>query len=336
MSVDTWVLHDMLPAYYGFFTELNPKRYPITTIVGAKGVRTLTNKEYNLTYHENADSTSGNVKADNSVPTLGSTGFTLGSNTVQVFDEGYAQTYARRGDQQLGQTIGYNNPSNASVEPDARARGAADALHRIKSQLEWQAREGTYEIPSSGTTGVWSQLGYRYARGIEVGTATGAVAGTGTLGTLGTLSYSATLDTIQNIWDKKLMTNGILAVCNSTVKRQLTAIMKSEYDFGKNGALIDVQGVNLERWVTDFGNVDILLTHNFPQNDLYFLNLEYMEMLARPVPGLGFLFEEELAKTSAADTHRIYAEMGMNWQTGSAHGRIFGIGSTVSGGLAVS
>ena len=84
MSVDTWVLHDMLPARYGFFTELNPKLYPVTSMVAAKGVGILKNKQYGMTYHTNEDATTGNVKADNSVPTLGSTGFTDGSNTVQV------------------------------------------------------------------------------------------------------------------------------------------------------------------------------------------------------------------------------------------------------------
>jgi len=344
MSSNGWILNKELPAYYGFFAELNPRENPITTLAAAKGLRIVDNQVYAQTFHTIANSSSANLKPDNASVTLGSTNFSTGSNTVQVWFEGGAETWARKGVQELGRVLGYKNPSNPSIEPIAKDRAVAEGISRIKSELEYIAREGAFAIPhagtTSGTTGTWEQRGYRYGDGLTIGTSVGGVAGTGTLGTLGTLTFDLVLDTLQDIWDKGNWRDGnLLAVCNSTVKRQLTDIFKTEYDFGKNGAMVTESGVNLLRWVTDFGNVDILLTHNFPGNDLYFLNMDHMHMVARPVPGMpqgGVLFEKDLPQTTAGDMTGVYAEMGMDYTSGSYHGRIFGIGSTVIGGQAVS
>lgn len=341
MSADGWIYNDELPAYYGFFHALNPQQNPVVTMLSAKGVTIVPNKVYGLTYHEIANETSANLKPDLAVPTKGSTNFTTGSNTCQVWFEGCGVSYARKGDQAMGRVVGYQNPSNPSIEPDPMARGLIEAVGKIKSQLEWIGREGEYAIPSTGTTGTWEQRGYRYAEGLTIGTCTGAVAGTGTLGTLGTLNFTLLQDTLQSIYDAGNWGNGVAltALCNSTVKRALTDIFKSEYNMGKNGVSTNKSGVNLTTFETDFGDVDILLTRNFPKNDLYFLNMGVMDIKVRPVPGMpdgGWLFEDEMAHTAAGKEVGIYTEMGIDYASGSFHGRIFGIGSTVSAGLAVS
>jgi len=346
-----YILHYEQPALFGFFTELNPNENPIVSMTfDAKPLHTVDEKIYGMTYHTNYQAASladVNVKPDNSSPTYGSSTHTSGSNCVQVWDEGAAETFARLGDQRLSRTLGYRNPSNNSVEPDALPRAKAEALDKIKSNLEYVIREGTFTLPhagtGAGTTGVWMQRGVRYADGLTVGTADGAVPGVGggTAGTFGTLSYTVTMDTLQTMWDKKLWQNGqsLVAVCNSTVKRALTTIFKDEFNFGENGQMVNVSGVNLMRFITDFGPVDIVLTHNFPGNDLYFFNMNYMEPIVRPVPGKpngGLLWERPIAQVTAADAVSFYGELGLNYQTGSAHGRIIGIGSTVIGGQSVS
>ena len=335
--MDLGVLHNELPAYFGYFTQLRPYDNPVTTLASAKGISLRTEKDYGLTYHTNARPDSSNTKTDNASPTIGSSGHTTGSNIINIFFEGAAQTLARKGDQRLGRTLGWSGPGNQSVEPDTMARGLAEALAKIKGQQEWVAREGTYTQPHAGTGGtteVYEQRGYRYAAGITNGTATGAAGTSGTSGTYGTLDYASVMDQLQNMWDKELWTPGdrMVAVCNSTVKRALSDIFISQLNFGKNGESINVSGVNLLSFVTDFGPVDIVMTHNFPKHDLYFLNMSYMEMLGRPVPGKGLMFELPIAQTTAAEEIGIYTEIGLNYQTGSAHGRIFAIGSTVSGG----
>ena len=343
MSSNGYILHKELDAYFGIFTELKPYENPVTTIAGAKGIRELANKEYSLVYHTNAEQASINAKPDNASPTLGSSTFTTGSNTVQVLMEGAGVTWARLGDQNLGRVLGWQDPSNPSIEPSPMARAEAEALAKMKGQLEYASREGTFTIPhagtTSGTTGVWIQRGIRYSAGLQVGTADGCTTGAGTLGTFGTLTYDVVLDTLQGIWDKRLWENGrpMVAVCNSNVKRQLTDIFKTEYNFGKNGVSINRAGVNLLEFETDFGPVQIVLTHNFPGNDLYLYNFDYMDLVGRPVPGKGMLFKTEMPQTTAGDLNAFYTEQGLDYRTGSAHGRILGIGSTPAiGGQNIS
>lgn len=338
------IWHGQFPFYPGVFFELNPVATPITTLVSKRGMRTTPNKFYTHTYHSNATQASANLIGDMGTVTFGSAGFTTGSNTVNIWFEGAFESWARRGDQQLGRVQGWQQEKNASFEPSVLARAKAEALDKIKRQFEYVAREGVFNLGggggegTSGTTGTWQQRGFRYAPGITVGTANGAVAGAGTLGTLGTLTYTKIMDTLQSLWSNRLWTGNLTAVCNANVKRQLTDIFKSEYNFGKNS--FDSRsdsGVALETFKTDFGQVDILLTYDFPANDLYFLNLDYMELVGRPVPGKGIMFEDQVISNGrAGDGVGYYTEMGLDHGPGQAHARIFGIGSTIVGGQAVS
>lgn len=344
MSSNGWNLNKDFPAYYGQFHALNPQENPIVTMLTAKGVTITPQKVYGLTYHTIPNASSANLKPDMASVTLGSTAFTNGSNTCQIWFEGAGESWARKGDQDLGRTLAWQNDSNPSVEPSTMDRGMAEALGRIKSQQEYIGREGQFNLPNggtvSGTTGSWVQRGYRYAEGLTVTLADGAGTGAGTLGTLGTLSFDKLQDHLQAIYDTGNWANGqpLLAVCNSTVKRQLTDIFKTEYNMGKNGLSVTRAGVNLLAFDTDFGAVEILLTRNTPANDLYFLNMNKMELMVRPVPGKpdgGWLFETVLPDEQAGERRGIYTEMGMNYSSGSFHGHIVGIGSTVVGGQAV-
>ena len=333
--------HDFYP---GIFTELNPYDNPVTTLVGQKGIRVLPQKAYTYTTHSNLESSSVDAKPDNASPTYGSSTFSNGSNTVQILYRGAQVSWARMGEQNLGRTLGWQGQSNPSREEDPMDRAIAEALGNMKSDLEWVSREGLYNLPqdgtTSGTTGTWQQRGYRYAPGINNKLADGAVAGAGTLGTLGTLTFDVVRDALESAWQSRLWTGGNNLVCftNSTGKKQLTDIFVDNFNMGKNGESRTEAGVNLLNFVTDFGGVDIALTHNMPQDTMYFLNTSVMELVARPVPGKGVFFTEDFGQGNekANRGKGVYAEIGMDHGVGSTHIRLTGVGSTVIGGQTVS
>lgn len=342
----TKVLHYDLPAYFGkIFTELQPAANPITTLAAAKGVSILEHKVYQQIEHTNYEASTlsqMNLKPDNASVTLGSTAFSAGSNTAQVWFEGFGETWARKGDQRAASVVDWGATGNPSVEPDTIPRGRVEALLRIKSQMEYVGREGTYNVPhagtTSGTTGTWSQRGIKNAANMTLGTASGGVILSGTLGTLGTITKKIVVDTLQTIWENRLWNPGtpIIALCNATVKRALTELMVSEFNFGKNGISNTFAGVNLLQFETDFGLMNIVLSHNVPKNDLYLLNYDYINIVGRPVPGEGLIFERKLPESTAGQTFGIYTEMGLNYTTGKAHGRIGALGSSVIGGQDLS
>ncbi len=336
------IWHGMFPFYPGIFFELSPIQTPITTLAARNGFRTTHNKLYTQTYHTNATQTSANLKGDKGTVDYGSTGFTTGSNTVNILFEGAYESWARRGDQQLGRTQGWQMQTNPSFEPSALGRARAEALDRMKRMLEFQARQGTFRIGggggegTSGTDAAWSQRGIRNDPQLTVGTANGAVTGSGTLGTYGTLTFSKIMDTLESLWLKRQW-NGesLLAISNSTAKRQITDIFVSNFNFGKNGISRTESGVSLTRFDTDFGPVDLAMSYDMPASDLYFLNVSKLQMVGRPVPGKGIMFEDPIISNGVAgDGVGIYAELGMDYGIGQNHAMIKGIGSVIIGGVA--
>jgi len=342
MSSDGLILNQELGYTPGIFTELNPYSNPVTTLVGQKGWRILPAKNYTYTYHSNAEQSSANLKPDNAGPTYGSSGFTNGSNTAQIFYEAAQVTWARDGEQNLTRTLNWQGPSNPSLEPRPMDRAKAEALAKIKSMLEYVGREGVLDMNNggAGTTGTWQQRGYRYAPGIQQQLADGAVVGAGTLGTFGTLTYDIVRNGLEKVWRSRLWESGRPLTCftQATGKKQLTDIMIGTFNLGKNGESRTEAGVNLERFDTDFGKVDIVLAHNLPENTMYFLNLDVMELVARPVPGRGFLFEKGFGEGNekANEGTGIYAEIGLDHGIGSTHLRLTGVGTAVVGGQTVS
>lgn len=325
--------------YPGVFTELNPEDFPITTLLSARGFDLLPQKQYTYTYHTNPDmlSVTPTVIGDLGAVSYGSTGFTTGSNTMQAWYEGAMVSWARMNDQDLGRTLGWQGPTNPSLEANPLDRAMSDAMLRIKTQAEYLGREGVYNVPS-GATGTWQQRGYRYAPGITNVAADGGVAGSGTLGTYGTLTMTVLNNLFQTLWNNKVNASDRLTILTNAVgKRQISELYRSQFQAGYNQASRNVAGINITAIETDFGNMDILLTHTVPNNTIYVLNTSVMRMVAHPSKNGEFMFETELNPHGVAGNGKgIYAEMGMDHGPGQCHGRIYAVGSTVVGGQTIS
>lgn len=314
----------------GVFTELNPNDLPLTSLLMSRGVTLLPNKDYTYTYHTNPAhvNPSLTLQRDLGTTNFGSTGFTHGSNTIQVWDEGFGVSYFRMGDQQLGRTLGWQGASNPSREENPFGRGMSEAMDRVKYQLEKVIREGVYKSSLNlGGTLEPQQRGYRYAPGIT-NTAIG-VAGGSAVGSLATLTLVKLIDTLQLLWENKVNGSDRLTfISNAIPRRQVTDIMRDQFNAGKNSLSRTDAGVSINTFLTDFGEVDVVLTHTMPVDQAYILNLSQMRMVGRAVPGKGFMFEEPLPVQQAGVFRRFYTEIGGDHGVGSCHARLYGIGST--------
>jgi hypothetical protein len=312
----------------GLFTELNPWELPITTLLTSRGYTLMPQKHYGYTYHSNDAhvTPTPTLQADLGSANFGSTNFTSGSNCMQVWEEGAAVSYFRMNEQNLSRTFGWQGPSNASREENPMARALAEAAMRIKYQLEYVAREGVYNNPNDGGSGTYKQRGYRYAPGIT-NTAIG-VAGGSAVGSYATLTLTKIIDTMQTLWQNKVNGSDQLTfVCNAVPKRQLTDIFRDQYNAGKNSLSRTEAGISIESFLTDFGQVDVLLTRTIPATEAYLLNLSQMRAVAHDC-GKGFMFMRDLPTISAGVSKSIYAELGVDHGHGSMHARFYGIGST--------
>jgi hypothetical protein len=323
------ILYPDFNAYPGIFSELNPVDLPITSLLMARGIDLLPQKEYVQTFHSNPSMTSvtPTLQTDLGTVNYGSTGFTTGSNVMNVWFEGAAVSWARMNDQSLGRTLAWQDPKNISFEQDPLARAIKDALLRIKTQFEYVAREGVYFSNGAGT-GTWKQRGYRYAPGI-LNTAVG-VAGGSAVGSLALLTQVKLENTLQTLWDQKNNASDRLTiVCNSIVKRQIGSIYGSSFWVGQNSQNTSSAGRNIRTILTDFGEVDILLTHTIPQDQCYILNMNQMRAVGHVAKGGQLIYESPtLPPGVAGDGVGLYTEMGVDHGVGSCHARLYGIGST--------
>lgn len=87
----------------------------------------------------------------------------------------------------------------------------------------------------------------------------------------------------------------------------------------------NVGGVNVTTVVTDFGTFNIMLDRQMPQGTLAVASLEQLRPVYLEVPSKGHFFAEPLAKTGATDRTQIYGEVGLEYGSEKAHGKLEGL-----------
>lgn len=141
-----------------------------------------------------------------------------------------------------------------------------------------------------------------------------------------------TLDTYNGLFQKAYDNGGLGDVinatiaCNSSQKRNLTATYASAYAKSDplNGTR-NVGGVNLTTIETDFGNLNIMLDRQLPQDALAIISLEQLAPFFLEVEGQGHFFEEPLAKVGSATRSQLYGEIGLEYGNEKAHAQLRGL-----------
>jgi hypothetical protein len=70
-----------------------------------------------------------------------------------------------------------------------------------------------------------------------------------------------------------------------------------------------------------------MLDRHMPTAALQMVSLEECVPVFLPVPGKGFLFVEELAKTGASEKRQMYGEIGLKYGNEKKHGKILRVGT---------
>lgn len=142
------------------------------------------------------------------------------------------------------------------------------------------------------------------------------------------LTTTVVEDLIQQAWDGGGLREESTAVflCNSTQRRALSAAYANAYAKADPlGPSRTVGGVSIDTIRTDFGTFGILLDQAMPRDALAVVTLDQCAPRFLNIPGKGFLFEEELAKTGAAERTQLYGEIGLEYGNEAAHGVIRGL-----------
>jgi hypothetical protein len=182
-----------------------------------------------------------------------------------------------------------------------------------------------YWVKSVSTTVSFKIAATKGGTAITVGTATVSFYGI-------KAATVITPDLIGNLLQSVYDNGGISEQGTATIfvpsgqKRKLTGA----YATGNVGAQLlggtrNVGGVSVDTIITDFGTMNVAIDRALPADALAVLSLEQIDPVFLAIPGKGVLFEEELAKTGAADKTQIYGEIGLSYGNERSHGLLRGL-----------
>ncbi len=106
------------------------------------------------------------------------------------------------------------------------------------------------------------------------------------------------------------------------MKRLLTKLFIRDVGQGFYQQSRNVGGVNLATIETDFGTASIMVDRYMPAGTLVAASLEECAPRILQIPGKGFLFFEELAKTGASTKGQIYGEIGLEYGNERKHAKM--------------
>jgi hypothetical protein len=115
----------------------------------------------------------------------------------------------------------------------------------------------------------------------------------------------------------------------SIQKTRITKAYATAYGSNVNGAIsetqVNVGGVAVDTLVTDFGRLNVVVERALPKDCIFAASAEQVHPVFLNVPGKGVLFEEQLAKTGAADKTMLYGEVGLAYGSERAHAVLRGL-----------
>lgn len=134
-------------------------------------------------------------------------------------------------------------------------------------------------------------------------------------------------DLLQQVWENGGIQESETAtiMCGASLKRALTKIYITDRDFQESSRTVG--GVHVMTIETDFGTLNVMLNRHMPTSTLAVVSLEECAPVFLPIPGKGFLFMEELARSGAAEKRQIYGEIGLKYGNERAHGKLLRVGA---------
>lgn len=164
----------------------------------------------------------------------------------------------------------------------------------------------------------------------------GAVAGGSTItfpGTSGAITFyepaaltkAMVLDTCQLAYENGGLMEGETAtlMTGPSLARALTYLFVTSSNYQEQSRMVG--GVRMRTLLTEFGDLNVMLNRHMPSGALAIVSLEQCAPRFLEVPGMGFLFVEELSKTGSASKDQVYGEIGLRYGNERTHGKIVGV-----------
>lgn len=224
-------------------------------------------------------------------------------NTCQIFQKAVTVSYTKQS--QVGAMSGINVEGNNVVRDEKTFQINAN-LKQIAKDVDYTFINGVYQAASDAATAAKT-------RGMLATITTNAVAaGTAAL----TETHIATL--VKTMADNGCPFTRPVLFAGSSQIQKITALYQGKFLTDSR----DVGGTAVKTIITDFCELGIIWAPSMPAGSIMVADMAYINPVFLPVPGKGFLFYEELAKTGAAEKGQIYGQIGLDHGVEMFHGKI--------------
>lgn len=304
-----------LPNYAGDLFTADATQTPFLSMIGGlTGGRQTDNYEFptSVLYDFPAPSQPAiSEQASATAPAATAIARTQEKNVTQIFQETLEVTYAKESN--MGRMSGLNTAGQQPNPSDEWAWQIQQKLVKIARDIEYTFINGQYQIATSATVA-------NKSRGILELIIDNVIAN----GTATALSKNMIKALLKEMADNGAYFGNMVIFVNSTQKQALSEIYSSQAGFNLPYTR-NVGGVNIQEIETDFAKLGIVWDRFMPQDQLLIADMSYIAPVFQPVPGKGNFFEEQLAKTGAADRAQIYGQIGLAHGPQFLHGKITGL-----------
>ena len=176
-----------------------------------------------------------------------------------------------------------------------------------------------YVSPTNFTTGQFSVTTTRgSATVVDITTA-----GTVTWAAYAALSKSLVDDLLQTVYlNGGIMESDTATLLVSAAQRRKVTAAYTAAGYVTKELQGNLGGVTVDRIMTDFGVLNVMLDRHMPANQLAVVSLEQCRPVYLEIPGKGHFFAEPLAKTGAKDRVQLYGEVGLAYGPETSHGKL--------------
>ncbi|MFD0773379.1 DUF5309 family protein [Streptomonospora algeriensis] len=313
-----------LPNYVGELFAVSPEDTPfLSSIGGLTGGRPAESTVFTWSGYDLRDAATDRQRVEGAdAPAAEGRARFLVSNVVEIHQETVNTSYTKQAATGQFAGTGSAHPNAAGLSgtnavADEHSWQIAQALKQVARDVEATFISGTFQEPSTNGTP-------RKTKGLLEAVTTNVVdANDGTDDQ--PLTETMLLDLLQQAWEAGGISESETAtlMVGAARKRDVTRIFVSDKNYQEQTR--NVGGVNLQTIETDFGRLNVMLNRYMPTNQVAAVSMEQCAPRFLPIPGKGFLFQEQLAKTGAADRTQIYGEIGLEFGNEKTHGKIINI-----------
>ncbi len=227
-------------------------------------------------------------------------------NVCQIFHKAVTVSYLKSST--TGALSGINVEGSNPVRDEKTFQINAN-LKQIAKDIETTCINGVYQLNADAVTAAKT-------RGIIAAITTNAVAGG---------SANLTVDMIKAL--VKLMADNGAPLANPVMLagskqiQAITALYEGKFLTDNRS----VGGTAVKQILTDFCELGVIWAPAMPATAVAICDMGQINPVFLPVPGKGFLFYEELAKTGAAESGQLYGQFGLDHGPEICHGKITGL-----------